>query len=93
MTTSSPITLRDFEHLGRLRDDLRLQAHLFGAELKDRWQEAEVRWEHVESEVRTIGAVVDHTRTELSAAASLAVDALREAYADMRKVVKDLKEI
>lgn len=90
MTSSSPITFRDLEHLGRLRDELRLQAHLFGAELMDRWQEAEARWEHVERETRAIGSAVGHTRTELSAAASLAADALREAYAEMRKVLKDM---
>lgn len=90
---TSPITLHDLEHLGRLRDELRLQAHLFGAEFKDRWQDAEQRWGQVQSEVRALGSAVNHSRAELGAASTLAADALHEAYADMRRHLQTLKNL
>lgn len=90
---TSPIKLHDLENLGRLRDELRLQAHLFGAELKDRWQDAEKRWEQLQIEARSISTAVSHSREELGAAASLAASTLHDAYVDMRRRLKELKDL
>lgn len=87
MATRSPITLRDLDNIAGLRDELRLQSHLFKAELKDRWREAEQRWDEVQEEVRAIRAAVGHSRAELGAAASLTAAALRESYEDLRRAL------
>lgn len=84
MPISAPFTLRDLDTLAALRDELRVQAHLFKAELRDRWQEAERRWQDVQNEARVVRAVLGNSRAELGAAASLTAAALQEAYEDLR---------
>ncbi len=88
MTTSTPIRLRDLDNLASVRDELLLQSHLFKAELKDRWHEAEARWQDIQNEARAAKTAIDHSRTELGAAASLAADALRETYEDFRRALR-----
>jgi hypothetical protein len=88
MITTSPITLHDLENLAGLREELRLQSHLFKADLKDRWHEAEQRWHEVQSEAQAIRAAVGHSRAELGAAASLTASALRESYTELRRALR-----
>lgn len=77
----------DVDSLVGLRDELRLQAHLFKAELADRWKEAETRWHHIEDEVLAVRAAAGKSRAELGAAASLTAEVLRKTYKEMREAV------
>ena len=86
--SNSPLNLKDLDGLAGLRDELRLQAHLFNAELKDRWQDAEARWVQIQQEARAIKSAVGHTRAELGAAVSLAVESLQETYEDLKQAVR-----
>ena len=88
MSHSAPSkSLTDIDSLAGLREELRLQAHLFKADLDDRWREAEARWQTIQDEVRALRSAVGHSRAELGAAASLTVDSLRETYEDLRKLL------
>lgn len=88
MKTTTPTTLRDIDSLAGVREELRLQAHLFKAELIDRWNEAESRWQDLQTEIHALGKAVDRSRAELGAAASLAAQALRETYEDLRAALR-----
>lgn len=88
MTTSLPLTLRDLDNLALVRDELSLQAHLLKADLKDRWLEAETRWDRLQAEARAVGVAVEHSGAELGAAASLLADALRKTYTDLRNALR-----
>lgn len=88
MTTTTHTTLRDIDSLAGLREELRLQAHLFKAELTDRWNEAESRWQDLQTEVHALGKAVDRSRAELGAAASLTVQTLHETYEDLRAALR-----
>lgn len=88
MATLFTLTLRDFENLALVRDELHLQMHLFKAELRDRWLDAEVRWARLQTEVRAVGASPDQSGTELGAVAGLLADALHKAYIDLRAALR-----
>lgn len=88
MSKSSPLTLGDLQNLSKLRDELRLQSHLFKAEARDLWHEAESRWHHLEEEAQTLAQAVDRSSAELSTAASLLVGALRETYQNLRNALR-----
>lgn len=88
MKATKPTTLTDIDSLAGVREELRLQAHLLKAEVKDRWHDAEKRWAVIQDEVRSIRTAVDHSRAELSAAASLSAQSLRETYEDLRKILR-----
>lgn len=84
MASKDPFNVADLHDLAGLCDELRLQAHLFKADLKDRWLEAERRWQDIEHE---LGEAAAHSRSELGAAASLAAEALRESYRELRQAL------
>lgn len=90
MKAAKPATLTDIDSLAGLREELRLQAHLLKAEVQDRWHDAEARWAAIQEEARSIRTAVDHSRAELSSAASLSAQSLRETYEDLRKVLRSL---
>lgn len=85
MSSSNPLSTVDFHHLSSLRDEARLQAHLFKAEWHDRWIDAERRWTQIEQELR---AAAEHSRRELGAATALAADAVAESYRELLKAVR-----
>ena len=89
MSSTSPISLHDVDNLAQLRDELALQAHLFKQEAKDRWQDAEVQWDHLQHEIQSVKTAVDRSRPELHAAAAIMVDALRGTYADIRHALSN----
>lgn len=84
MASTNPFTAVDVRDVLGLRDELRLQAHLFKAELKDRWLDAERRWLEIEHELRDAAV---HSRAELGAATSLTAQALRESYRELRQAL------
>lgn len=88
MRTASPLTLADFQDLSRLRDELRLQSHLFKAEARDLWREAESRWHHLEEEAQTLAQAVDRSSAELSTAATLLGGALKDTYQNLRNALR-----
>lgn len=82
--------IADIDSLSGLRDELRLQVHLFQADAKDRWHDAERRWTEIQHELGEIRASADHSREELAAALTLTADALRKSYQDLREAARRL---
>ena len=79
------LTRAEIEALAQIRDELRLQAHLLEAEVRDRWERAEVSWSHVMSDINAARESVDRSRIEVSAAAGLLFETVRDSYRDIRK--------
>lgn len=76
------------DSLAGLRDELHLQAHLFQAEARDRWQEAETRWSEMQRDLRDLRTAAAHSRDELAAALALTAEALRKSYQDLREATR-----
>jgi hypothetical protein len=85
MTSRPASSAVDMADLARLRDELGVQAHRFEADLKDRWLEAERRWRDIEKELLE---ATRHSRFELTAATSLAAEALLESYRELRQALQ-----
>lgn len=80
MKNDNPFHAEGLHTLTGLRDELRLQAHLFTAEMNDRWLDAEQRWQTLQHDVRE---AVSHSRAELGDASRQAVQSLRHAYGEL----------
>lgn len=70
----------DMDALRRQRDELAVQMHLGGEELREQWREVEVKWDRLQGEAKRFG---DQTRkparTLIAAVAELGRD-LGESY-------------
>ncbi|WP_157622729.1 hypothetical protein [Solimonas soli] len=78
----------DLQALQLLRDELRLQTHLLGADMRDRWQALETDWDRLKEHARRAQTAADDALPEIETAAALLVDALRRGYGDIRNALK-----
>ncbi len=76
--------MKDFEsmvkNLEQSRDELKLQAHLFNAEVKDEWDQLENKWEHFASEVRPAIRAAGEAKENISEANKLLMEEIREGF-------------
>ena len=71
---------QEFEEVRKIRDELRVKAHLGRLEAEEKWHELEGRWEDLEAKARQIGRESGEKLEDVRAAAKLLTDELREAY-------------
>jgi hypothetical protein len=88
MSSSGKLKLSDVDSLQQLRDELTLQAHLMKAEAKDRWAELEQDWARLQDELRPVRSAANKSAGEISAAAQLLVESLKDGYQQMKRSVK-----
>lgn len=79
----------DIKDLRGAREELRLQAKLFKAELKDAHDALEVRWNAVEEKMKLIEA--SEAVDELGGAIQTMVDELRDQYGRFKRQVDAAK--
>lgn len=80
-------TFKDVDRLHEVRDELRLQAHLFRAEVKDRWDDAEVQWHELQKKLEPLRDAASRSSLEVGLTARLLAETLRDAYRDLRKAM------
>ena len=73
------------EVLQSIRDELRLQIHLGNAELRDRFEEAERKWHHLEGRMAALGETAQEEAKDIGDAVHLLMDEIREGYEFIRK--------
>ncbi len=76
---------QELEELGRLRDEIRVKAHLGRLEAEERWEELERRWEDLEAKARQVARESGEALQDVRSAAGLLVEELRGAYQDIRR--------
>lgn len=74
----------ELEGLRRLRDELRVQAHLGKAEARERWEHLEKRWEHLEGRLATLRRESREPLHDIGEAARNLLDEIREGYRHLR---------
>lgn len=77
----------DFESLGHLREELALEAHLFNAELRERWIELEDDWDHLKQQMHRVGIAAQTSGQDVNAAARLLLESLHNGYQSVRKAL------
>lgn len=74
--------------LRRERDELRVRAHLLGAELREEWQRAEHRWEQIEPKLLRLRDGTRDSAHEIGAAAARLAEEIAAAYRRMRDALR-----
>lgn len=70
--------------LKKMRDEMRLQAHLAKAEAKDEWVKAEAKWDQLKDELPRIDESADDIIDKLSDGAKKLAQDIRSAYKRIR---------
>ena len=74
------------QRLIKQRDELRLQAHLFGMEAKEQWSIAEQKWKHLKAKAKVVGAEASHSGGEIKDALEDVMVEIDEAYQRIRRL-------
>lgn len=77
----------EFEKLRTLRDELRVKIHLGKAEAKDKWEELESDWQHVEGKIRVLGEETRESAKDVGEATEVLMGELRDAYRRLRDLL------
>ena len=75
----------EMERLREMRDELRVQAKLGKAELRERFEELERRWHQLEGRLKLVGEGLREDGQDVREAAKLLAGELREGYEHLRK--------
>ena len=75
----------EVERLRVLRDELRVQAKLGQAELRERWEKLERRWHQLEGRIKVLREGVREDGQDVREAARLLAGELREGYEHLRQ--------
>ncbi len=85
--TDSTHWMAEVHSLAQLRDELRLKAHLLGAELRDDWKGLEEEWERVNHELEPLRRAAGDSAQEIGVAAKGLLRSLRSGYERLRDAV------
>lgn len=75
----------EIDKLRELRDELRVQAELGRAELRDRWHELEKSWHQLEGRMKLARDGAREDSQNVREAARLLANELRDSYEHLRK--------
>jgi hypothetical protein len=75
---------KEVDGLRRLRDELRVQAQLGKAELRESFEGLEKRWQQLEGKLEVMGKQAREDADEVKKAADVLVRELREGYKHLK---------
>jgi hypothetical protein len=78
----------DFQLLETLHDELAVQAHLFKADMKQRWGEMEAKWDELKEHLGRAQVASGDVRRNVESSTKQLVDALTAGYAEIRNTFK-----
>ncbi len=78
----------ELEKLEQLRDELRLQAHLFKADMKKEYESLEKQYQKVKRDANPVRRAVKETADEVSEATRLLFDTVLDGMKRLRKSLK-----
>src|SRR5690349_20698683 len=84
MSRLSTAIHNDLQLLALLRDELALQRHLLGADLKSRWDVLEGQWANLKEHVGRAEVATDRAAVEAKTAIDLLVTSLKDGYANIK---------
>ncbi len=77
----------EVDQLRALRDELHVQLHLAGQDLRDQWDRLERGWNHVEGRMKQVGEVSDDVGTEVRETLHVLADQLRGGYERIKSLL------
>lgn len=88
MSRLSTALQNDLQLLKLLRDETALQAHLFSAEIKQRWQTLDQQWSTLESKVTEAESAAESSAKDAETAIDLLIGSLKSGYENVRSALK-----
>ena len=89
MAKSGRDRLKDeLEKLEQMRDELRLQAHLFKADMKDEWADLDKKFDKIKQELRPVRKAAEETLDEVGEATGLLIDSVFDGFRRLRDSLK-----
>lgn len=77
----------EVDDLRRVRDELRVQIHLGKEEAKERWEELERRWHHLESKLKVVREGSRESLEDIGEAARMLLGEIRRGYRHLRELL------
>ena len=78
----------ELEKLEQMRDELRLQAHLFKADMKDEWKGLEKKLENIRRELRPLKKAAGETIDDVGEATGLLIDSVFDGFKRLKDSLK-----
>jgi uncharacterized protein YoxC len=77
----------ELEELRRMRDEMRVQAHLGKAEAKEVWERNEARLKDAEQKLEGVAHIAEDALEEVGAAVKLVLTEIRDGYKKIRSAL------
>ena len=77
----------DIESLGQLRDELKVQAALFKADVKTEWEKLETGWKTISRQVLPIKEAAKHSALDVESASKLLYETVKEGYERIKRTL------
>ncbi len=78
----------EMEKLEQMRDELRLQAHLFKADMKDEWEGLEDKIGKIKQNLRPVQKAAGETLEDVGEATGLLIDSVFDGFKRLRDSLK-----
>ena len=78
----------EMEKLEQMRDELRLQAHLFKADMKDEWENLEEKFGKIKRNLRPVQKAAEETLEDIGEATGLLIDSVFDGFKRLRDSLK-----
>lgn len=78
----------ELEKLEQMRDELRLQAHLFKADMKDEWEGLEDKIGKIKQNLRPVQKAAEETLDDVGEATGLLIDSVFDGFKRLRNSLK-----
>lgn len=89
MDESKKTRLQDeLEKLEQMRDELRLQAHLFKADMKDEWVALEKKVEGIRRDLRPVQDAAGESLNDIGEATGLLIDSVFDGFKRLRDSIR-----
>ena len=77
-----------WDNLRQMHDELKVQTHLFKAEVRDEWNNLEKNWNQLQREMQPVVNAAESSRKNISQATSLLMDEVKNGYQNIRRAIK-----
>ncbi len=78
----------ELEKLEQMRDELRLQAHLFKADMKNEWEGLDKKLENIKRELRPIQKAAGEALEDVGEATGLLLESIFDGFKRLRDSIK-----
>jgi len=78
----------ELEKLEQMRDELRLQAHLFKADMKDEWEGLDKKLENIKRELRPVQKAAGEALEDVGEATGLLIESVFDGFKRLRDSIR-----